>query len=160
MNVYVVVIDEDPFVQSWRRECSGLLLQPPIYEVIMNATNTAATSIDNGHYFYVGTFKFRDFKELYGNIKGRTTGFQKDCFVVKDGQAKLGFTLRYEHGVAGFGGNERFVIELEHQALSRLNSSPDIVSDLKAYLPKLKRVGCTAVGQMARDKFYGYIKLG
>jgi hypothetical protein len=116
-------------------------------------------SNDNGSktQLAVGSFKFTKFSELYENIKGRTNGFNKVCCVMYDGEAIGSIGLTYEKTAS----KERFVLELNNSEFIALKAKKTALADLKSILPKFKRVGSTAPGDMGTgQKLIGYIDIG
>lgn len=113
------------------------------------------------YYFAVGSFKFKSFKELYDNIKGRTGDFRKDCNIVKGDKGVMSFPIRYENNPST--GKHRFVFELETEQLAWFNMDPDMSAQLGKYLPKLQVVG--SVAKTAADvagpaqKVYGFLNI-
>ena len=108
---------------------------------------------ESEYWFAVGSFRFRDFKDLYDNVKGRTSGFSKKCAVVKGSEGLFSFPLKYDAL------KQTFILEWEHQTLSAFKQNPELTKALKSYLPGFKRVGCTAGSGVMRDKFYGHISM-
>ncbi len=104
----------------------------------------------------VGSLKFKEFGELYNNIKGRTDGFSSSCSILHDGKVISSFPIKYEKN----NGRERFVLELNQQEMSSLLVMPkEAVSNLKGVLPGFQRVGCSAEGYISGQKYFGYIRV-
>jgi hypothetical protein len=114
-------------------------------------------SKEEGYWFGLGSFKFRNFKDLHKNIRGRTGSFNRPCSIIKDGKGIFTFPLKYERKI---GGREKFVLEWEPVVMESFRADSILNSDLGPYLPKFQRIGCTATGSMTKAKWYGVLKLG
>lgn len=108
------------------------------------------------YYFAVGSLKFKTFKELYDNIKGRTNGFKKNCHVINgtNDNTVMSFPLAYEGG-----SKNRFVLTWTEAHLMGFKSIAALAPDLKEQLPGFKRVGSTAPGAANGQQLYGYIDI-
>lgn len=100
-------------------------------------------------HFAMGSLKFKNFKELYQNINGRSNGFEKECFVMSDGKAVIQFLVKYEKGR-----NHRFVLELLENDIFILRNS-GVIRSISNSLPSFYKVGGGSNG----SKYYGYMKI-
>lgn len=103
--------------------------------------------------FAVGSFKFKDFKDLYENIKGRTTGFSKTCNVMSEEKTVASFVINYEKTQT----KHQFSFVLEPIALMAFQNNKEMANQLRTYLPKFSKVGSLAPGGAGAQKYYGYL---
>lgn len=108
----------------------------------------------SNYYFAVGSLKFKTFKELYENIKGRTSGFKKNCHILNGETTIFSFPLQYEGG-----SKNRFVLTWTEQHLMGFKSIAALCPELKEQLPGFKRIGSTAPGAANSQQLYGYIDI-
>lgn len=106
-------------------------------------------------WFGVGSLKFKNFRELYENIKGRTTGFSKDCVAIYDEKPICTFGLTYEKQL----NVHRFILEADKHTMLLLKANKEASEQLKSQLPKFKKIGSLAPGGDNQQKFYGYINI-
>lgn len=110
---------------------------------------------NEGYWFALGSLKFRNFKDLHANIRGRTGNFKKPCSIIKNGQGLFNFPLKYEKTL----GSEQFVLEWEPQLMTAFKADRELAEDLSEYLPRFQRVGCTAQGNLAKARYYGVLNI-
>lgn len=106
------------------------------------------------YFFAVGSLKFKSFKELYDNIKGRTNGFKKNCHILNGDNTVMSFPLKYEGG-----SKNKFILTWTEQHLMLFKSIAPLAPDLKEQLPGFKRIGSTAPGAANGQQLYGYIDI-
>jgi hypothetical protein len=111
---------------------------------------------NRGYWLAVGSFRFRNFKDLYDNIKGRTGSFNRPCSIVKDGKGLFQFPLKYE---VKLGSPGKFVLEWEPQLMMAFQADKELAGDLAKHLPKFQRVGSTTKGAMGEARWYGKIDI-
>lgn len=103
--------------------------------------------------FAVGSLKFRDFRDLYSNIKERATEFSKKCHILNGDATVISFDLRYEKTAT----KNRFIFIWEPQVLMIFQNNAEMSEQLRSYLPKFQKVGSLAAGGSGPQKFYGYL---